>query len=133
MRHLPAALAALVLAVLAGPIVLVGLIPDRASAGDGAAGSGWTPPPDTIVAVEGDRANGFTITYFDGSSISPPTDSEARAECNEYDTQVQRVRCHAEVRTWYRSLRDLRRALRYAHLQATAGSVTPQVTGRAGG
>ena len=73
------------------------------------------PPGDTIVRVEGDKANGFSIYRYDGSEQFPPTDSEARAECGEYDTRVQRVRCRTEVRTWYRDLRDLREALDWAH------------------
>ena len=74
----------------------------------------WQPPPDTITRVEGDKANGFTVHYFDGTSISPPTDSEARAECSEYDTRVQRVRCRTEVRVWYAALGDTQQALRLA-------------------
>jgi hypothetical protein len=72
------------------------------------------PPPDTIVAVAGDAANGFDISYADGTSIHPPTDSEAMAECSEYDTRVDRVRCRTEVRTWYRDLADLQQALAWA-------------------
>lgn len=68
-------------------------------------------PRPVIVDVEGDKANGFTLTYADGSTISPPTDSEAAAECSEYDTRIARVRCRVEVRTWYRDLRDLQRSL----------------------
>ncbi len=64
-----------------------------------------------IVEVTGDAAGGFGIEYADGSGIYPPTDSEARAECAEYDTRVQRVRCRTEVRTWYRDLGDLQRSL----------------------
>ncbi|GAA5145977.1 hypothetical protein GCM10023340_16200 [Nocardioides marinquilinus] len=64
-----------------------------------------------IVEVEGDAANGFGITYADGSSIYPPTDSEARAECGEYDTWKARIVCRVEVRTWYRDLADLKRSL----------------------
>ncbi|WP_200950134.1 MULTISPECIES: hypothetical protein [unclassified Nocardioides] len=75
----------------------------------------WEPPAHTIVAVEGDKANGFGIHYYDGSSIYPPTDSEALAECGEYDTRVARVRCRTEVRIWYRDLGQLKLALRYAH------------------
>lgn len=72
------------------------------------------PPPKTIVRVEGDKANGFGIYYYDGTSIFPPTDSEAFAECGEYDRLVDRVRCRTEVRVWYRDLRELKRSLAYA-------------------
>ncbi|WP_187366723.1 hypothetical protein [Nocardioides dongxiaopingii] len=64
-----------------------------------------------VVDVTGDAANGFEITYADGSQAFPPTDSESRAECGEYDTLRQRVRCRTEVRTWYRDLGDLQRSL----------------------
>ena len=73
--------------------------------------------PDTIVKVEGDAANGFGIYYYDGSAIYPPTDSEAKAECGEYDTLRARVRCRSEVRTWYRDLADLQRSLEWAQDQ----------------
>ena len=76
----------------------------------------WTPPPDTITRIEGNKANGFTVHFFDGSEISPPTDSEARAECSEYDTRLQRLRCRTEVRVWYAALGDTKRALRLAWL-----------------
>jgi hypothetical protein len=79
-----------------------------------AARSTWTPPPDTIVAITGSAANGFEIRHYDGSELFLPTNSEAMAECGEYDTEVQRVRCRTEVRTWYRDLADTRRAMRYA-------------------
>ena len=75
------------------------------------------PPGDTIVEVTGDRANGFEIRHYDGAAEYPPTDSEARAECSEYDTRVKRVRCRTEVRTWYRDLGDLKQALDWAHAQ----------------
>ena len=48
-------------------------------------------------------------------ALFPPTDSEAIAECNEYDTRVARVRCRVGVRVWYRDLADLEQALRLAH------------------
>ncbi len=76
----------------------------------------WTPPADTIVKVQGNAKEGFSIFYYDGSSLFPPTDSEARAECSEYDTRIAVVRCKTEVRTWYRDLRAIRRAIRYARL-----------------
>ena len=75
------------------------------------------PPGDTIVDVTGDAANGFEIEYYDGTGAYPPTDSEARAECSEYDTRVARVRCRTEVRTWYRDLADLQQALDWSHAQ----------------
>ena len=75
------------------------------------------PPGDTIVKVEGDQANGFGIYHYDGTEEFPPTDSEARAECSEYDARVDRVRCRVEVRTWYRDLGDLEQALDWAHEQ----------------
>ncbi|UMG93538.1 hypothetical protein [Nocardioides sp. TF02-7] len=70
-------------------------------------------PPDTIVHVEGDAANGFGIKMLDGSWLFPPTDSEAVAECNEYDRRVQRVRCRVEVRTWYRDLANMQDTIAY--------------------
>ncbi|MCW2813292.1 MAG: hypothetical protein JWN84_747 [Nocardioides sp.] len=86
---------------------LVALLTGPASAGPSA------PPAErpVIVEVEGDKANGFGIHHADGSAIFPPTDSEAAAECSEYDTRLARVRCRVEVRTWYRDLGDLQRSL----------------------
>jgi hypothetical protein len=79
----------------------------------------YIPADDTVVEVTGDKLHGFTIERYDGTSLSPPTDSEARAECSEYDTEVARVRCRTEVRVWYRDLGQLKRALNYAQsLQA---------------
>lgn len=73
----------------------------------------YVPHPKTIVEVTGDKLNGFEVWHYDGSSDNPPTDSEARAECAEYDTQVARVRCRTEVRVWYSALGDLRRSINY--------------------
>jgi hypothetical protein len=84
-----------------------------------ATGNPQPPPPDTIVSVTGDAANGFEIEHYDGTWLFPPTDSEARAECAEYDTRVARVRCRVEVRTWYRDLADLEQALAWAHAGAS--------------
>ncbi|MSZ75653.1 MAG: hypothetical protein F2667_00930 [Actinobacteria bacterium] len=81
----------------------------------GTASSSVAPAGDTIVRVEGDAANGFSIFHYDGTALYPPTDSEAAAECSEYDTMKQRVRCRTEVRTWYRDLADLQQALAWAH------------------
>jgi hypothetical protein len=75
------------------------------------------PAGDTIVEVTGDAANGFEIRHYDGTALFPPTGSEARAECGEYDARVDRVRCRTEVRTWYRDLADLQQALDWAHTQ----------------
>ena len=75
------------------------------------------PPPKTIVQVEGDKAGGFGIYYYDGTSIFPPTDSEAYAECGEYDRYADRVRCRTEVRVWYRELGNLKRSIAYARSQ----------------
>jgi hypothetical protein len=85
--------------------------------GASALGAGHPPPGDTIVAVTGDAANGFEIRHYDGTALFPPTGSEARAECAEYDTRVARVRCRTHVRTWYHDLADLRQALDWAHAQ----------------
>ena len=110
----PMRLIASVLVAIAIAAGVVGL------AGAGATGMVQAPPGfpgDTIVAVTGDRANGFAIHHLDGTGLFPPTDSEARAECSAYDTRVARVRCRSEVRTWYRDLGDLQQALAYAHAQ----------------
>ena len=76
-------------------------------------GAAYQPHPKTIVEVAGDKANGFSIHRYDGTSDHPPTDSEARAECSEYDTRVARVRCRTEVRVWYSALGDLKRSINY--------------------
>lgn len=108
----PSRLAAVLVAVLVAAVGIVGL----ASAGStGAVVAPAAFPGDTIVEVTGDKANGFGIHHLDGSALFPPTDSEALAECSEYDTWVERVRCRTKVRTWYRDLGDLKQALAYAH------------------
>jgi len=101
----------LALAVAVGVTALV-LLGSGLRSGSSAAEA---PAPDTIVAVTGDAENGFGIEHYDGSALYPPTDSEALAECGEYDARVDRVRCKAEVRTWYRDLADLQQALDWAH------------------
>jgi hypothetical protein len=85
------------------------------AAADASGGSGksYVPPAKTIVEVTGDKQNGFSIYHYDGSADYPPTDSESRAECSEYDSQVARVRCRTEVRVWYAALADLRRSINY--------------------
>ena len=100
-----------------GWLALVTALVALVAGGGVAMGLGDVTDPDTIVAVEGDAANGFGIHYYDGSSIYPPTDSEAAAECGEYDTLRARVRCRTKVRTWYRDLADLKQALEWAHAQ----------------
>jgi len=78
------------------------------------AGGGWVPPDDTIVRVRGTSTSGFAVRHYDGTVLHLPTLSEATAECGEYDRRVRRVRCRAEVTTWYRDLGAAKRALRYA-------------------
>jgi hypothetical protein len=73
------------------------------------------PPGNTIVDVSGDRDNGFTIERYNGTIYYPPTISEAKAECGEYDTRIARVRCRTQVWVWYRDLGSMKRALDYAH------------------
>ncbi len=99
---------------LVGGLLMLTLVTAYAGSASGSMNK-WAPPGNTIIEVTGDKANGFEILRYDGTSLHPPTDSEAKAECGEYDTRVARVRCRTEVRTWYRDLRDLKRALRYAN------------------
>ncbi|GAA1794403.1 hypothetical protein GCM10009795_044950 [Nocardioides hankookensis] len=107
MRHLTVLIVASVVALLGCGIGVAALAAGPPSVA--------APPGDTIVEVTGDAANGFEIRHYDGTALYPPTDSEARAECSEYDTRVARVRCWVEVRTWYRDLADLQQALDWAH------------------
>jgi hypothetical protein len=86
------------------------------AAGDGSASTVEAPPGNTIVKITGDAAHGFEIHRYDGTELSPPTDSEARAECGEYDTRVRRVRCRTQVRTWYRDLAATQQALDWAYV-----------------
>ncbi len=97
---------------------LIGAVVSVVLLGGLVTGSAWAggdpqPHPKTIVKVTGDAANGFGIHYFDGTADFPPTDSEARAECSEYDTRVERVRCRTQVRTWYYALADTQATIRY--------------------
>lgn len=98
--------------LLAGLALLLLLV--VAGAGPVAA-TGDPPRPGTIVGVTGNRDEGFAIEHLGGRVDHPPTFSEARAECGEYDARVARVRCRTEVRVWYRDLGRLRRALDLAH------------------
>ncbi len=101
-----------VLPALGGLTALALLVPTTGPAGADAADAVVRDRP-VIVEVAGDAENGFQLTYDDGSSLYPPTDSEARAECAEYDTRVARVRCRVGVRTWYRDLGDLKRSIMF--------------------
>ena len=99
---------------LAGAVLLtIGIGTSVAQPGPGR--QRWVPPPDTIVQVTGNADDGFGIHYYDGTARYPPTSSEARAECLEYDNRLERVRCRTEVRTWYRDLADLKVALWWAN------------------
>jgi len=112
--HRPLArLVPLLLALVLG--ALPGLLVGVTTATPAGAGTRtWDPPGDTVVRVRGNAADGFTIRHYDGTVLHPPTDSEALAECGEYDTVRARVRCRAEVRTWYADLGGLKRSLRWA-------------------
>lgn len=81
-------------------------------------GGAYTPSGDTVIEITGDKVHGFSIHHYDGSAEFPPTDSEARAECSEYDTEVARVRCRTEVRVWYRDLGRMKRAINFAQSSA---------------
>ena len=105
----PLRLLALLASCLAGVVVTMTVQPGTAAA------PRWTPPPDTVVRVVGTAEEGFAIHFHDGSSLFPPTGSEARAECAELGRRTARTRCWTEVRTWYRDLADLKQALRLAH------------------
>lgn len=82
--------------------------------GAGAAALHHPAPPDrgdlpgrTIVAVEGDAENGFSVFRLDGTSEHPPTLSESTAECEEYDDATEVAVCIAEVRTSFAGLADV--------------------------
>lgn len=113
------AVLALLVGLLAGVVATLTVSPGAAAPSAPSAPSTpaaeWVPPDNTIIRVEGNRYDGFGVFFHDGSAIFPPTDSEALAECEEYDTRIAVVRCKVEVRVWYRDLGQLRRALRYAH------------------
>lgn len=73
------------------------------------------PGPHVIVAITGSAANGFAIRRYNGSHLHPPTRSEAIAECAGYPTKLDRVRCRVNIRTHYRDLTALKKALDWAH------------------
>ncbi|KQO36248.1 hypothetical protein [Aeromicrobium sp. Leaf245] len=71
-------------------------------------------PGHTIVAVEGDAENGFSVFRLDGSSEHPPTLSESTAECHEHDDPTDVAVCLAEVETRFEGLTDVQLSLRWA-------------------
>lgn len=111
----PGALVTVVAALVAGVLAW----PGDAASGDRERGPRWQPAGDTIVAVEGDADNGFTIHHHDGTALFPPTLSETTAECSEYDTEVQVVACQVEAETWFRDLADLQAAIAWARYDAS--------------
>jgi hypothetical protein len=100
--------------LIAGLLTAVALL---TGAGAAVATGSTMTGDDVIVEVEGNAAEGFGIHFHDGSARYVPTDSEARAECDEYDTVRERVRCRTQVRTWYADLREMKRSLRWALAQ----------------
>lgn len=73
-----------------------------------------TLPGRTIVAVEGDAENGFSVFRLDGTSDHPPTLSESTAECHEYDDPTRVAVCVAEVETSFAGLADVQLSLAWA-------------------
>lgn len=71
-------------------------------------------PADVVVKVTGTAATGFVVHHAGGLVEYLPTRSEADAECSEYHRRVNRTRCHVEIRTTFRDLRTLERALTWA-------------------
>lgn len=105
------------LAAIVGVVLLGGLASGVADAHQVGrevdAPSRQAPHPKTIIRVTGDAANGFGIHHLDGTAEFPPTDSEAAAECGEYDRVIERVRCRTEVRTWYHDLAAMQWTIHY--------------------
>jgi len=100
--------------VAAAAVAVAALVAGSVQTALALSGERWVPPDDTIVRVTGNAVEGFGIQHHDGTSVFPPTLSEALAECGEYDTKWARVRCRTQVRTWYRDLADIKDALRLA-------------------
>lgn len=100
--------------VAAAAVAVAALVAGSVQTALALSGERWVPPDDTIVRVTGNAEEGFGIQHHDGTSVFPPTLSEALAECGEYDTKWARVRCRTQVRTWYRDLADIKDALRLA-------------------
>lgn len=106
--------AALLIALLAAAGLAVGGLAVAAAADPATTLTDpYVPPPDTIVQVLGDAANGFEIQHYDGSWLYPPTDSEIMAECEEYDRPRRQFRCKVSNRTWLRDLADLSETTTY--------------------
>lgn len=111
--RVPRRLAALLVALLVAVPTVGGLAAAATAEPAGTLTEPYVPPAGTIVRVEGDAANGFGIERYDGSWRFPPTDSEALAECEEYDRRLRRVRCKVSIRTWYRALAGFKETTTY--------------------
>lgn len=98
--------------VLAAVVGACGVLAATAGAGAAPPAPAW--PGETVVAIEGDAANGFSIHRLDGTSDHPPTLSETTAECEEYDTEVAVAVCVAETRAWFDALAEHQLSLSWA-------------------
>ncbi len=112
----PAALLGATLAMLLA-MLLIGLALAVGMGGlfPGPAAGAKAPAGNTIVDVDGNKLEGFTIHYYDGTADHPPTAAEAKADCRERETKVGRVRCRTEARTRFRDLREMKHALDWAN------------------
>ena len=72
------------------------------------------PAPGTIVDVSGDRDHGWTVEHYDGSVTYPAPVPEARAECDRRHRRLARVRCGAQLHTYYHDLGEIKRSLNFA-------------------
>lgn len=101
--------------ITAAAVVTVGLVGVHAMTPTGAVTTGeWEPPPRTVVKVTGNKRYGFRIYRYNGSVDHPPTLSEVYAECGVFHRRTRRVRCRTKARIWYRDLRRMKHAIRYA-------------------
>lgn len=73
-----------------------------------------TPPPDTVVDVNGDRYHGWSIEHYDGSVDYAPTVEKAKAVCDRFHHKVHWTRCRARLFVRYHGFDQMQAALNYA-------------------
>lgn len=95
----------------------LGLAADATTSAPGQPRS-YEPAASTIVEIEGDRYDGWTVTYYDRSTREYAGEEAARKRCTRFARAFKTVRCSAIVNQRGRDFTVMQQGLAYAHALA---------------